>query len=196
MCKSNASIDDSSFDPDGDPITLSQAPMGPYVLGATSVTLTVTDDKGVSDACTATVTVTDTSPPSIVVLNPVVEVFQSGPLTPVDVLTLSGFSTFDNCGGSPTTGVTPPSPYPPGETTVMVTSTDNNANSGSVPVLVRVLTAQDISQRAIEAVEDLVAAGSLTQGQGKSLIKKLEAAIDKLNQGKTQPACNKLKGFY
>ncbi len=53
-----ASIDDGSFDPDGDTITLTQSPAGPYSIGTTSVTLTVTDDQGASSSCTATVTVT------------------------------------------------------------------------------------------------------------------------------------------
>jgi hypothetical protein len=70
-CQADASIDAGSFDPDGDPITLSQAPPGPYDIGDTLVTLTVTDDGGLSDTCTGTVTVVDPVPPEIsVVLDP------------------------------------------------------------------------------------------------------------------------------
>jgi len=64
-CTANASVDGGSFDPDGDPITRSQAPAGPYPLGMTSVTLTVTDTEGASDSCDATVTVVDVTPPEI-----------------------------------------------------------------------------------------------------------------------------------
>jgi len=64
-CTANASIDNGSFDPDGDTITLTQSPPGPYPLGNTLVTLTVTDSKGASSQCTATVTVVDNTPPAI-----------------------------------------------------------------------------------------------------------------------------------
>ena len=60
-----ASVDNGSFDPDGDPITLEQTPPGPYDLGDTVVTLTVADDKDATDECTATVTVVDQEAPFI-----------------------------------------------------------------------------------------------------------------------------------
>src|SRR3989442_1574071 len=64
-CTALASIDNGSFDPDGDPITLSQSPGGPYGPGTTVVTLTVTDSFGASSTSQATVTVVDDTPPSI-----------------------------------------------------------------------------------------------------------------------------------
>ena len=57
-------IDDSSYDPDGDPITLSVDPAGPYPLGDTIVTLTVSDGE-LSATCEATITVVDTTDPVI-----------------------------------------------------------------------------------------------------------------------------------
>lgn len=60
-----ASVDDGSYDPDGDPIALEQTPVGPYSLGNTDVTLTVTDDKDASDTCSATVEIVDQEPPVI-----------------------------------------------------------------------------------------------------------------------------------
>ncbi len=55
-------VDNGSSDPDDDPITLSLDPMGPYELGTTMVTLTVSDgDK--MDQCTATITVEDNESP-------------------------------------------------------------------------------------------------------------------------------------
>jgi hypothetical protein len=62
---SPSAVGGGSSDPDGDPITLHLSPAGPYSLGATSVQLTVTDDKGLSATCQATVTVVDATAPAI-----------------------------------------------------------------------------------------------------------------------------------
>ncbi|MGE0133479.1 MAG: hypothetical protein AB7U82_35835, partial [Blastocatellales bacterium] len=64
-CTANASINNGSFDPDGDALTIAQSPPGPYPLGDTLVTLTVTDSKGASSQCVATVTVVDNTAPAI-----------------------------------------------------------------------------------------------------------------------------------
>ena len=62
-CRADVSIDDGSFSPNaGGTISLVQSPSGPYPLGDTSVTLTVTDNHGLSNNCVATVTVVDTTP--------------------------------------------------------------------------------------------------------------------------------------
>lgn len=57
-------FDNGSFDPEGQPITLTVSPMGPYPLGTTTVTLIV-DDGQSTNSCTATITVNDTTPPTI-----------------------------------------------------------------------------------------------------------------------------------
>jgi hypothetical protein len=64
-CVADASVDGGSFDPDGDPITVVEAPSGPYPLGETTVRLIVTDDFGLSDSCVAVVTVVDTTQPTV-----------------------------------------------------------------------------------------------------------------------------------
>jgi poly(3-hydroxybutyrate) depolymerase len=65
-CLAQASVDKGSYDPDGDPVTLTQAPPGPYPLGTNTVMLTVIDIKGASNGCAASVTVLDRTPPVIV----------------------------------------------------------------------------------------------------------------------------------
>jgi PKD repeat protein len=65
ICTATAMVDSGSYDPDGDPITVEQSPAAPYSLGTNNVSLTVTDDKGAFDTCTATVTVVDQEPPII-----------------------------------------------------------------------------------------------------------------------------------
>lgn len=52
-----ADVNDASFDPDGDPLTLMYNPASPYPVGQTVVTLTVNDGKGGTDSCMGTVTV-------------------------------------------------------------------------------------------------------------------------------------------
>lgn len=69
ICSADASVDDGSFDPDEDEITLDQTPPGPYELGDTEVSLTVTDNKNASDTCDATVTVIDEESPVISSVN-------------------------------------------------------------------------------------------------------------------------------
>jgi len=64
-------FDGGSFDPDGDPLFFEADPAGPYPLGTTTLTLTVTDDKGLPDTCTADVTVVDETGPDITCPGPV-----------------------------------------------------------------------------------------------------------------------------
>lgn len=52
-----ASIENGSYDPDGDSLTISQTPPGPYPVGVNSVMLTVLDAYGAADQATASVTV-------------------------------------------------------------------------------------------------------------------------------------------
>jgi hypothetical protein len=63
-CYATASIDNSSFDPDGEPVTLSQVPTT-FILGVTNATLTVTDPVGLTASCTGNVTVVDITPPTV-----------------------------------------------------------------------------------------------------------------------------------
>lgn len=67
-CQGTASAIDfnaGSTDADGDSLSFSVSPAGPYAIGVTSVVLTVTDGKGASSTDTATITVKDNTPPVI-----------------------------------------------------------------------------------------------------------------------------------
>jgi hypothetical protein len=62
-CSAAAFIKDCSYDPDaGDSITITQTPVGPYPVGQTAVTLTVTASYGATNSCTAVVSVNDIPP--------------------------------------------------------------------------------------------------------------------------------------
>jgi hypothetical protein len=87
----DVSIDAGSSDPDGGALVLTQAPPGPYPVGSSAVTLKAADDMGLSDFCTATVTVVDNELPYLSCNVPSV--------TPPDApIAITGTAT-DNCGG-------------------------------------------------------------------------------------------------
>jgi len=137
-----ASIDDGSFDPDvGDMITLAQSPSGPYPLGTTTVTLTVTDSHGVSASCSATVTVADTTPPGIIAPAAVVVGTDAGKCEASNV-TLGEPVATDNCGGV-TIANDAPTVFPKGVTLVTWTATDNAGNTATATHTVTVNDTED-----------------------------------------------------
>jgi hypothetical protein len=94
-CLADADVDDGSFDPDGDPITLSQEPAGPYSPGDTGVTLTVEDDRGGVATCEATVTVVDDTAPAPQCNTP-------ASIVPPDAPISFTATAIDNCSASVT----------------------------------------------------------------------------------------------
>jgi len=78
--------------------------------------------------------------------------------------------------------------------------TVNNRICGSVTsfspfAIFKALTPEVITQGLVNQVKTLVSAGVLNNGQGNSLTTKLEGVLQKLNQGNTIAAINKLNGF-
>ena len=99
-CTANASIDDGSFDPDGDPLVITQSPAGPYPLGTTNVLLTVMDPRGATAQASATVTVVDSTGPDVtgVSASPNSLWPANHQMVPVTI----SYSTSDNCSGGAT----------------------------------------------------------------------------------------------
>jgi len=98
-CQADASVDGGSFDPDGDAITVVQIPPGPYPLGDTIVTLTVTDPSGASASCNATITVVDDEAPVIGEVSASPNILWPPNHTMVAVAVAA--NAMDNCGARP-----------------------------------------------------------------------------------------------
>jgi hypothetical protein len=64
-CTASASVNGGVSDPNGDAVTVVEAPSGPFGLGITQVTLTATDARGFARMCKANVTVVDSTGPAI-----------------------------------------------------------------------------------------------------------------------------------
>jgi hypothetical protein len=126
---SGVSIDNGSTDPDNDTFTLAQTPPGPYSQGTTNnVKLTITDQNGQTNSCTANVTVNDLEKPAITCLSPKLECTSpAGAVVPQLIDTVS-----DNCAVQ-SKGCTPPegSTFPLGTDPFTCTATDSSSNSNS-----------------------------------------------------------------
>lgn len=142
-CLGAASVDNGSYDPDGDPITLSQVSPGPFPLGSTSpVTLTVTDTHAASSSCIATVTVVDRTRPSVGCPGPVTA-YANSVCTATIPNVIPGVTASDNCTPSGALGLveTPAAGTVVGLGTfpISVTATDGSGNTGSCSTSLTVL---------------------------------------------------------
>ena len=178
-CNAPASVDAGSFDPDGDALTVTQSPPGPYPLGTTLVTLTVTDADGASSVCTARVTVVDAAPPSITCpSNIAVERENEGGA--VVTFTAAGA---DACS-EPTIVCTPASEslFPVGQTTVVCVATDQagNATSCQFEVTVVDLGAREATEGVLADLQTLKAAATTPADEWnlEQAIQRLTSALD------------------
>jgi hypothetical protein len=136
-CQAAADINAGSYDPDEDVIVQFQNPSGPYAVGETEVTLTVTDPDDESDSCVATVNVIDDTVPSVQTKDIIVQLDASGSAS-IFAADIDNGSN-DNCGI--TSMSVSPSDFTCGETgtnTVTLTVTDNNGNVGTATATVTV----------------------------------------------------------
>jgi HYR domain/Subtilase family len=137
-CVANASVNDGSFDPDGDPLTITQSPAGPYPKGTTTVLLTVRDPRGATSQCTATVTVVDTTPPSITCPAGIVQNTDPGLCSAV--VHYNSPVVSDNCPGVGAPVCSPPSGsvFAKGTTTVTCSVADASGNTSGCGFTVKV----------------------------------------------------------
>jgi PKD repeat protein len=136
-CSGNAIASDfnnGSSDPDGDAITFSISPVGPYSKGTTPILFTVTDSKGASSSTSVSVTVVDTT-------NPVITSTQSDAIVALNAINgtatladyTSSVTSTDNCTTpssvviiqNPSVGTPLVQNVP---TTVTLTATDESSN--------------------------------------------------------------------
>lgn len=132
----SVSVDNGSFDTIGGAVTLSQSPAAPYPLGATGVTLTVTDSDGLFDSCAAVVTVEDNEPPVLSNVPGPIEAEQTdlaGTPVAVPLPTAS-----DNCSVMSVVSDAP-AVFPLGETLVTFTATDGSGNTAEASTTVTVV---------------------------------------------------------
>ncbi|MEK6302812.1 MAG: HYR domain-containing protein [Acidobacteriota bacterium] len=176
-------------------LTVTQSPAAGTLVGkgTTTITVTVKDEANNSTTCTATFTVNDTTPPTITCPASItVE-----PTCPSGaVVTYTAPVGTDNCPGPVTTrtaGLASGSTFPIGTTTNTFTVTDTSGNTATCSFTVRVKTAAEVIQDLITRVQALQPPLSGQQIQG--LGSKLQAALNALNDGKTNVACNKLADF-
>jgi hypothetical protein len=129
-CNAPASVNDGSFDADGDALTITQSPAGPYAIGTTPVLLTVVDPRGATSQATGSVTVVDNTPPSVSCPAPV-----SVPSAPgLCSATVSFTPTATDTCSPPASIVSAPasgSSFPVGTTLVTSTATDGALNSAA-----------------------------------------------------------------
>jgi hypothetical protein len=138
-CQASGSIDGGSSDPDGDPFVCVQTPPSPYSLGTRVVTLVCTDSHGGVGTCSASVKVTDKTPP----------VFTSvpGPMT-ISVCKNAAIGTAvasDGCSNPVTVINNAPAVFPLGNTVVTWTARDAAGNAVSATQVVTAILGDDPS---------------------------------------------------
>ncbi len=125
-----AQVDDGSFDPDLDGFIVSYVldPTGPYELGTTAVTLTVTDNRGGTDFCLTAITVVDQTPPVLHCSSNIVVEVAFGVTDAV--VNYPALVASDNCSGL-VTNCSPPSgtTFLLGTSNVTCTATDGAGNT-------------------------------------------------------------------
>jgi len=161
-----------------------------FPKGTATVNCSVSDASGNPATCQFTVTVNDTQPPAITCPANIVK----EPTCPSGAVATYAPVVSDNCPGvtfvcSPASGST----FAVGTTTVTCTATDAapSNNTAQCSLTVTVLTAS----ATIQNLKTSVNSSSLNGSQKQGLVSKLDAALDAIGKGNTNPACAKLADF-
>ena len=137
-----ASINNGSSDGDGDALTITQLPAGPYSIGTTSVLLTVVDPKGATSQATANVTVFS-NPPLAAITTPTANPTLSTAATTIDLagtasddLGVTSVTWINDRGGSGTASGTASwsiagIPLRSGANVITVTARDGEGQTGT-----------------------------------------------------------------
>ena len=182
-------------DPDEDPLDILVSP-STLVLGANTVSVTADDGNGGTCQINITVNVIDQTLPEI----SCPEDIEAEPTSPAGAtVTYTAPVGSDNCMGATTAqkeGLGSGSTFPIGTTAETYTVTDGAGNSTSCMFTVKVLSPEEVVDELIEQTEKVIMEGTLIQGQGNGLIRKLTKFIVKLESAPPlKPACNQLKAF-
>lgn len=137
-------FNNGSSDPNGDALTYSVLPAGPYAKGVTNVVLTVTDSKGASSTCSTTITVVDDLAPAVTAPANVIVNTDAGACIATNV-TLGTPVVSDNCSGWTVTN-NAPAQFEKGVTNVTWTVTDA---IGNVTTAVQTVTVKDVTPPVI-----------------------------------------------
>lgn len=187
-CSADASIYESATDPDdGDTVTLTQSPAGPYPIGQTLVTLTATDRCGETNSTTAIVTVLDLVPPTITCPGNLTLDANSPTGTVVNYATPTATDTCSEIAtliGSPPSGTS----FGAGDTLVTLTAIDAAGNTNTCAFIVHV----NGPREQLTATIDSLPALNLDPHLARQLSTRLEKILLTLNPPATSKSCRSL----
>jgi len=149
-------------------VSYTLTPPGPYSLGAHLVTLTVTDNRGGTNSCSATITVVDQTPPSITCSSNLVVVVPLGQTNAV--VNFSAPVVSDNCSVQSAACVPPSgSTFPLGTNTVTCTAVDGSSNTNTCLFQIVVTAVPPQADLALTAASN-VATASLNNAFSYTLV--------------------------